>query len=408
MKKNFPIIVYLGIWSISAINSLPGIAISPIMGDLQNIFSTAGEEEIQMLASLPSLLIIPFILISGYLTQKVDMYRLLVIGLLLFGVTGILYLFSQKMWQLLLLSALLGIGAGIVIPLSTGIISLFFSGKEKTNQFGIVSAVSNLILVVATSLTAYLATINWHFPFLVYLLPFITLLLISRLKLYWPKNNMAYNDTAISNTSKEVDDIKYDSININFGKSGIDLKKLVQLIVVYGVSTFSAAIMIFYIPFTIKDLGLSETFGGNLLSIFFLAIMLPGFFINKIINVFKENTILYSIICSLISFVILIYFHSVISLLIAAILLGFGYGIIQPICYDKTSKVALPSKNTIALAYLMTINYIVIVICPILIDGIKKVFNVTQNFFPYRVGLFVFAIMLIVILYNRKSFINIY
>ena len=61
----------VGVWSISALTSLPGLAVSPILGDLSSIFKTATEFDIQMLTSLPSLLIIPFILLSGRLSAGV-------------------------------------------------------------------------------------------------------------------------------------------------------------------------------------------------------------------------------------------------------------------------------------------------------------------------------------------------
>ena len=67
----------LGIWSVSALTSLPGLAISPILGDLSEIFKSATELDIQMLTSLPSLLIIPFILLAGHLTNAVGYIRLL-------------------------------------------------------------------------------------------------------------------------------------------------------------------------------------------------------------------------------------------------------------------------------------------------------------------------------------------
>ena len=49
--------------SVSAVVSLPGLAISPILGDLNKVFPHATDLEIQMLTSLPSVLIIPFMLL---------------------------------------------------------------------------------------------------------------------------------------------------------------------------------------------------------------------------------------------------------------------------------------------------------------------------------------------------------
>ena len=71
-QGTIPLITLVGIFSISALNALPGLAVSPILGDLNKIFPSATDLEIQMLSSLPSLLIIPFILLSGKLTEKVN------------------------------------------------------------------------------------------------------------------------------------------------------------------------------------------------------------------------------------------------------------------------------------------------------------------------------------------------
>ena len=60
-QGTIPLITLIGIWSISALNALPGLAVSPILGKLSAIFPHSTELDIQMLSSLPSLLIIPFI-----------------------------------------------------------------------------------------------------------------------------------------------------------------------------------------------------------------------------------------------------------------------------------------------------------------------------------------------------------
>ena len=104
-RGTIPLITLIAIWSISALTSLPGLAVSPILGDLTKIFPKATDLDIQMLTSLPSLLIIPFILLGGKLTEKVDYVRVLKVGLWLFAASGILYLISNRMWQLIVVSA---------------------------------------------------------------------------------------------------------------------------------------------------------------------------------------------------------------------------------------------------------------------------------------------------------------
>lgn len=57
-----------------------------------------------------------------------------------------------------------------------------FHGEYRVKQFGYSSAITNVTLVVATAVTGYLAEVNWHLPFVVYLLPLVSLLLVGYLK----------------------------------------------------------------------------------------------------------------------------------------------------------------------------------------------------------------------------------
>ena len=246
------------------------MAVSPILGDLNKIFPSATDLEIQMLSSLPSLLIIPFILLSGKLTEKVNNLLLLQVGLTIFGVSGILYLLSGKMWQLIAISAMLGIGSGLIVPLSTGLISRYFVGGYRTRQFGYSSAITNITLVLATTLTGYLAEVNWHLPFLVYLFPFISIFLTCYLK----KDLSGYHPK---------DDVPVSTVK-DMGKRGIDVKALVKLMAFYGLATYLVIIVSFNLPFLMEEYGLSSGRAGILISLFFLAIMAPGFVLNKIVQ----------------------------------------------------------------------------------------------------------------------------
>ena len=152
-KGTISLPVLLAIWSVSAVTSLPGLAVSPILGDLNTIFPSASDLEIQMLTSLPSLLIIPFVLLSGKLSVGRDKLRILVVGLVIFLLSGIACLFIRNITALILVSCILGIGAGMVIPLSTGLVVAYFTGEYRVRQLGYSSSINNLTLVLATALS---------------------------------------------------------------------------------------------------------------------------------------------------------------------------------------------------------------------------------------------------------------
>ena len=154
-KGTIALTTLLAIWSVSMVVSLPGLAVSPILGRLHRIFGHATDLEIQMLTSLPSLLIIPFVLLAGKLSVSRNKLLILYTGLIIFFVSGLSCLFVGGMTSLIVVNGILGIGAGMVVPLSTGLVADYFSGRPRVRQLGISSAISNVTLVLATSLTGW-------------------------------------------------------------------------------------------------------------------------------------------------------------------------------------------------------------------------------------------------------------
>lgn len=397
-RGTIPLITLIAIWSISALTSLPGLAVSPILGDLTKIFPKATDLDIQMLTSLPSLLIIPFILLGGKLTEKVDYVRILKIGLWLFAASGILYLISNKMWQLIVVSALLGIGSGLIIPLSTGLVSRYFVGTYRVKQFGLSSAITNFTLVIATAVTGYLAEVSWHLPFLVYLLPLISILLVGHLKTNQPGTEPAANDSGDSTPAQSV-------IDTGGSKYGIHTKHLLQLMLFYGVATYIVLAVIFNLPFLMEKHHFSSGDSGLMISLFFLAIMAPGFGLDKIVGVLKERTKAYSLLSMALG-LLLIWIAPIEWLIIpGCILVGLGYGVIQPMLYDKTTHTALPEKTTLALAFVMMMNYLAILLYPFIVDFFQWIFHTQSQEFPFIFNLLITIVTFFWAYLRRNTFL---
>lgn len=398
-RGTIPLITLIAIWSISALTSLPGLAVSPILGDLTKIFPKATDLDIQMLTSLPSLLIIPFILLGGKLTEKVDFVRILKIGLWLFAASGILYLISNKMWQLIVVSALLGIGSGLIIPLSTGLISKYFVGTYRVKQFGLSSAITNFTLVIATAVTGYLAEVSWHLPFLVYLLPLISILLVGHLK-------ESRSDAAVKPSSQSTAPSGQTAAADTGGsKYGIHIRHLLQIMLFYGVTTFIVLAVIFNLSFLMEKHHFSSGNSGLMISLFFLAIMAPGFCLDKIVDELKERTKAYSLLSMAVGLA-LIWIAPIEWLIIpGCILVGLGYGIIQPMLYDKTTHTALPQKATMALAFVMMMNYLAILLYPFIIDFLQNLFHTQSQEFPFVFNLLITIVTFFWAYLRRDTFL---
>lgn len=393
-QGTIPLITLIGIWSVSALTSLPGLAVSPILGELSTIFPHATELDIQMLTSLPSLLIIPFVLLAGKLAEKRDFIRLLRVGLWLFAASGVLYLFSSRMWQLMAVSALLGIGAGLIIPLSTGLISRYFTGEYRVRQFGHSSAITNMTLVVATAVTGYLAEVHWRLPFAVYLLPLISLVLSAYLK------KDAASVTIKQAAAAIIPPIQ--STPVISGKYGIHIRHLVQLMLFYGLVTYVVLVVTFNLPFLMEAHHFSSGNSGLMISLFFLAIMAPGFMLDSLVKLLGNKTKLYSLLAIAIG-LLLIWISPTEWLIVpGCILVGLGYGIIQPLIYDKTVDTAIPQKTTLALAFVMVMNYLAILLSPFITDFFQWIFHTGSQEFPFIFNLCI-TILIMYWAYAKKE-----
>lgn len=393
-QGTIPLITLIGIWSVSALTSLPGLAVSPILGELSTIFPHATELDIQMLTSLPSLLIIPFVLLAGKLAEKRDFIRLLRVGLWLFAASGVLYLFSSRMWQLMAVSALLGIGAGLIIPLSTGLISRYFTGEYRVRQFGYSSAITNMTLVVATAVTGYLAEVHWRLPFAVYLLPLISLVLSAYLK------KDAASVTIKQAAAAIIPPIQ--STPVISGKYGIHIRHLVQLMLFYGLVTYVVLAVTFNLPFLMEAHHFSSGNSGLMISLFFLAIMAPGFMLDSLVKLLGNKTKLYSLLAIAIG-LLLIWISPTEWLIVpGCILVGLGYGIIQPLIYDKTVDTAIPQKTTLALAFVMVMNYLAILLSPFITDFFQWIFHTGSQEFPFIFNLCI-TILIMYWAYAKKE-----
>ena len=383
----------VGIWSVSALTSLPGLAVSPILETLSTVFPKATDLDIQLLTTLPSLLIIPFILFAGYISSRVGYMKLLYTGLCLFLLSGALYFVCGSMTQLVIVSALLGIGAGIIVPLSTALVSMFFSGKERAKQYGYVSAITNITLVVATAVAGWLADINWRLPFLVYLLPVVPILLAPSIK----------------RSEKGIEGGVVQQDNGQQGDGWLNYGQLWKYMLYYLLITYLVMVVSINLPFLLGKYGYDSGVSGLVTSVFFVAMMLPGFFINRLVDMMGRNILLWAMLLIALGLLDVYYNRSLFFIVIGCVAAGFGYGMAQPYIYDKTASFASSSKVTYALALLMSMNYVAIVICPFIVEWFQDAAGVKGERFPFALnatmGFVALLFMLLRLMFvNRKKF----
>ena len=164
--------------SISLLTVMAGAAIAPALGIIRDHFSDAPDMLVQLIVSLPALLIIVTNLLFPWLCSLLKTRSLALTGLLLYVVAGAGCFFVDDIWLLLAMRALLGVSVGMIMPLSTGLLAYYFPPERQASLMGLSAAMNQMGGVVATLLAGLLANIEWNYAFLVYLLGLVAVVLV--------------------------------------------------------------------------------------------------------------------------------------------------------------------------------------------------------------------------------------
>lgn len=393
-----PLLSVIAILAISLIVNLPGLAISPVLGKLKAEFPDSTALEVQLLNVLPNFLTIPFILGAGKICTPKNQLTVLSIGLIIFAGTGVGYFFAKSMIVLILLGCLLGVGAGLVIPLAASLISQNFSGKPRGIVLGTKSGLSNLSLILATLFVGWIASHNWHMAFIVYFLPLIPLVLVPFIKGKFI-NQARKAPEIISNSNDE-------SQNFHFkGKAAKDMMWFA--LIIYFVISYGALVISYYLPFTMEAFGLSTGKVGVATSMFYLSATLAGFGLSKIIKATGIWTFQFGIILMALSLLGIGFIHTYASYIIGVFLLGLGYGVIQPILYDKTSYFApTDAKATEYFSLLLTSSYIALAGIPFIVEFFGTFLKGDKDpSFPFILNGVIMVFLSIVVVVKHKNFV---
>lgn len=401
-KGTIPLMTLIAIWSISLVVNLPGLAITPILSNVKLVFPSASELEVQLITILPNLFIIPFVLLSGRLSESKSKVTLLAAGLVIYLASGILYFFAKSMTVLIIISCLLGIGSGIVIPIAAGFIADIFTGKYRMKQLGIKSGIANFALVIATFAVGLLSKDSWRMPFIVYLTPLIPLLFTPFLV------GKDLSGKTVGASQSLGDDNKKAALKGAAGEATptvhINWRQLSGIMILYGVITYAIGVITFYLPFLTDKYKINDAEIGTITSVFFIAIMIPGFFLPAVIRIFKSWTIPVALMFLCGGLFLGYLAHGVWLLGVSAAIMGFGYGTIQPVIYDKAVETAPGVKSTFALSLVLAMNYFAVTVAPFIVDFFKFILHAQGNLFPYLLNAIIIAGMLVVSIIFMKHF----
>ena len=158
------------ILSLSILTVLSSMAVSPALGQIRLAFPDASDLAIEMILTLPPLIIIPTGLISGRLAGRVPKRTIVLVGMVIYLLAGVGGGFMNSMFMLLVSRALLGIGTGLIAPLSLSLIADFYSADELSTTMGQSSAIATVGGIFLPLISGWLSVFSWRYAFSAYLI----------------------------------------------------------------------------------------------------------------------------------------------------------------------------------------------------------------------------------------------
>ena len=186
-KSDGGLMLKVGLLSIS-ITMGTQMAIAPALPDIMTTFPEKTTTQVETLTTVQSITGLIFVLLCPLIASYLGKKRTVILGLLAAGCAGITPLIVGNMgflqlpdlivFRIMWLSRLVyGGGVGLVCGLAVSMIGDFFEGDERATLMGVRTSMETLGQVATTALAGVLLALGWQWPFAVYAIIFVLLVL---------------------------------------------------------------------------------------------------------------------------------------------------------------------------------------------------------------------------------------
>ncbi|HCT90083.1 MAG TPA: hypothetical protein DF613_01675 [Lachnospiraceae bacterium] len=338
----------------SAFNSF-----SSVLANIAAVFPEASTTLVQMIMTVPSLMSIPISLGAGILASYFYKKHLVLFALAAEFVGGIIPLVANNsIYFLILSSALIGVGQGIMISMASAVIGENFTGTTSGVAMGLKQAASSIGIAALTVATGYLALGAWYHAYYIYFL------VIPVFILTWILLPKGQKDVRL----------------VGGGESGGIGKVLTRGCVYYSVLSFFLATFnfAFYtnIGMSIISRGLGDSSSVGVASAWnSLITIVVGLVFGYILKAFKKYTLAAAMIIQAIAYLLMANAGSLFLISIGGMIYGLGAGMqMVAACYYILESVE-QDASSLAISVCMTLTSLGISASPAILNAIAANFG---------------------------------
>jgi MFS family permease len=361
MKPRF---LNIAILSISVLTLMTGTAISPALGKISAAFPSAGPTWIRLIVTIPAVMIVICSILCASLSKRIRKRTLVLCGVALYVIAGVGSAFAPSFWFLFVSRLILGMAAGIFVPLANALILDFFDGPESGRMMGLAAMCNNLGGMIGPFCAGLLATLSWRHTFLIYLLG-VPVFILCLLGLREPPR---------AETERPE-------------KSGLpaEVFLLGGLTVLYMIA-FTTVPVNLSLFVAVEKLGSTGAVGA-ILAVFSFFGMLEGAFLPQLMRLLKNALIPLALALMSLGFALLCVARDMGMILAAVIVFGVGSGSIIPYLFLTASRKAPRESSTLAMSIISSCVYLGQFLMPLVFDLV----GVASGNSSIRFGFFVFS-----------------
>ncbi len=303
------------LYFIASVTVLGSAIIAPAMGTISEFLSDADPTLVRLIVTMPGLFVIPCCIIASACCMRFGKKNVLLFALALYAIAGCLGGFMSDVYSILATRALVGVGVGLLTPISQSLPADFYTGAEKEEVIARASGSISLGNFLFMPLSGFLASISWRYSFFAYGLIFLILLCSY---LFIPKN-VGENKQVEDNNKSEDNAPQGIPLSVIF----ICITMFFCLVTMYLIMSNLAIII------DVRGLG-SPTVAGYALATTSICAFLVSYNLPRIKGIFKQYT--YTIIpFAFATTYLLIYFaNSMAMIFLAQITNAFAVGLLMP------------------------------------------------------------------------------
>ncbi len=351
------------------------MTISPALAEIGKAFPHLSMETLMFMVVFPSLVAIIVGFFAGTVTGIFKTKQILYVALILFLIGGIGPVFVTEFKTMMIFRAILGCGTGLLLPFGTGLIAIFFSGRERNQLIGLQSTAIATGNIITSMLAGLLAAIAWNLSFLIYALAAITLFLVITRIPEPPKAESKEGKTRTVSVNRYV-------------------LFICTAILFYAIIYFA---FFGYISFVIDGNNLGDAkMSGIATMLMTLAALIIGILFGRVVALMKRFALPFSLLLNVIGFGILGLAANLGQIFVAAIVIGVGFGILMPYATMRLNEEADPASLNFVNGLFMTFVNIGTAAAPKILTTIGRLFDNPDGQFIFLFSACCLAVAMII------------